>query len=310
MTNLNRIYFFFILLLFFTITTAFAGDHATLLNSINGEQRSEQNRARDSARHPKQTLAFFEVKSNATVIEIWPGKGWYTEILAPYIKQGGGQYIAAGFPIHSGPQWRRKMQQAFQDHLTLHPTYYDAVQVTGIGPPYLWTLGEDNSADTVLTFRNVHNWVKGGYEKEIFLAMYKVLKPGGVLGVIDHRAKANTDIETMNKSGYLTEKFVIKLAQEAGFVLESTSEINANPKDTKDYAKGVWTLAKFVIKLAQEAGFVLESTSEINANPKDTKDYAKGVWTLPPTLRLGDKDREKYLAIGESDRMTLKFRKQ
>lgn len=242
-----------------------------LSSHIKSEQRSEINRARDAARHPQKTLAFFEVKPNATVIEIWPGKGWYTEILAPSIKQGGGRYIAAGFPIHSGPQWRRKMQQAFQDYLTMHPTYYDAVEFSGIGPPYSWSLGKANSVDTVLTFRNVHNWVKGGYEQKIFKAIYQVLKPGGVLGVTDHRAKPNTDIETMKKSGYLTEKLVIELAQEAGFVLESTSEVNANPKDTKD--------------------------------------YAKGVWTLPPMLRLGDKDKEKYIAIGESDRMTLKFRK-
>ncbi len=253
------------------MASACTTQHGQLNNNINGEQRSEQNRARDAARHPQQTLDFFEVKADKTVIEIWPGKGWYTEILAPYIKQGGGQYIAAGFPAHSGPQWRRLMQQEFQDYMTMHPRYYDAVQFTGIGPPYLWTLGEDNSADTVLTFRNVHNWVKGGYADKMFQAMYKVLKSGGILGIIDHRAKPNTDIATMNKSGYVTEALVIDLAKEAGFVLVASSEINANPKDTKN--------------------------------------HPKGVWTLPPTLRLGKQDKEKYLAIGESDRMTLKFRK-
>ena len=275
MSKHQQIYFALVLVFYTTLalftSAVLADNQASLQNIIDGKQRSEQSRARDSARHPLQTLKFFQLKPNATVIEIWPGKGWYTEILAPYIKQGGGQYIAAGFPIHSGPQWRRKMQQAFQDYLTMHPKYYDAVQFTAIGPPYAWTLGEDNSVDTVLTFRNVHNWVKGDYAKQIFQSMYKVLKPGGTLGIIDHRAKENTDIEIMNKSGYLTEKLVITLAQEAGFVLIDKSEINANPKDTKN--------------------------------------HPEGVWTLPPTLRLGDKNKDQYLAIGESDRMTLKFRK-
>lgn len=269
MLNLQRNTVYLMLVLLLPIAPTFANESAALGKIINGEQRSKQNRTRDEARHPQQTLEFFDVKPSSTVLEMWPGKGWYTEILAPYLKQGGGQFIAAGFPLHSGPQWRRTMQQEFQDVLTLSPAYYDAVKFTGIGPPYLWSLGKDNSVDTVLTFRNVHNWIKGGYEKEMFTAMYKVLKPGGVLGVIDHRAKPNTDIETMNKTGYITEQHVVALAQEAGFVLDSTSEINANPKDTKN--------------------------------------HPKGVWTLPPTLRLGDKDREKYSAIGESDRMTLKF---
>ncbi len=268
---LTRTLQYFLLMLLLAMAAACTTQNALLKNNINGEQRSEKNRMRDVARHPQQTLEFFAVKANATVIEVWPGKGWYTEILAPYIKQGGGQFIAAGFPVHSGPQWRRLMQQELQDYMTMHPHYYDAVQFTGIGPPYLWTLGEDNSADTVLTFRNVHNWVKGGYADKMFQAMYKVLKPGGVLGVTDHRAQPNTDIATMNKSGYITEALVIDLAKEAGFVLVASSEINANPRDTKD--------------------------------------HPKGVWTLPPMLRLGNKNRDHYMAIGESDRMTLKFKK-
>lgn len=259
------------LIFLFAIASACVTQNSMLLNNIQGDQRSEQNRARDAARHPQQTLDFFEVKANATVIEIWPGKGWYTEILAPYIKQGGGQFIAAGFPLKNGPEWRNKMQQAYLDFLASKPNYYDAVRVVEIGPPSAWSLGEDNSADTVLTFRNVHNWVKGGYEKTMFQAMYKVLKPGGILGVTDHRAKPNTAIEVQKKSGYLTEELVIKLAEEAGFVLADSAEINANAKDTTD--------------------------------------HPRGVWTLPPRLRLGDQDKAKYLAIGESDRMTLKFTK-
>ncbi len=271
MRNLKLMLPYFLLVLLFTTSVVFAGGNTTLLNSINGDQRSEQNKARDSTRHPQQTLAFFDVKPNSTVLEIWPGKGWYTEILAPYLKQGGGQFIAAGFPLHVGPQWRQDMQQELQDYLASKPIYYDAVSYAQIGPPSFWLLGKNNSVDTVLTFRNVHNWVKGGYEKEMFNAMYQVLKAGGILGIVEHRAKAGTNIETMKLSGYMTEQLVIELAQQAGFVLESSSEINANPKDTKD--------------------------------------HAKGVWTLPPTLRLGDENKEKYLAIGESDRMTLKFKK-
>lgn len=267
MKNLKLSQCYLLLMLFTPI--AFAEENTSLLDSINGAQRSEQHKARDTARHPQQTLAFFGVSANATVLEIWPGKGWYTEILAPYLKQGGGQFIAAGFPLHVGPQWRRNMQQEFQDYLGKKPAYYDAVKLVEVGPPSFWSLGKDNSVDTVLTFRNVHNWVKGGYEKEMFQAMYQVLKTGGVLGVVDHRAKANTDIEVMKKSGYMTEQLVIKLAEEVGFVLASTSEINANAKDTKN--------------------------------------HPKGVWTLPPTLRLGDENKEQYVAIGESDRMTLKF---
>ncbi|MEE9332053.1 MAG: methyltransferase [Methylophilaceae bacterium] len=272
MRNLKLTFPYFLLVLLFAIPVVFSGCSTALVNNINGDQRSEQNQARDTARHPQKTLAFFDVKPSSTVLEIWPGKGWYTEILAPYLKQGGGQLIAAGFPLHVGPQWRQTMQQELQDYLASKPTYYDAVSFVQIGPPSFWSLGEDNSVDTVLTFRNVHNWVKGGYEKEMFNAMYQVLKPGGVLGIVEHRAKPNTDIETMKQSGYMTEQLVIELAQQAGFVLESRSEINANPKDTKD--------------------------------------HAKGVWTLPPTLRLGDENQEKYVAIGESDRMTLKFRKK
>ena len=261
----------FMLALLLTITSSFAAENTALTNAINGAQRSAQNKSRDSARHPRQTLEFFDVKSNAIVLEIWPAKGWYTEILAPYLKQGGGQYIAAGFPLHAGPQWRQEMQQALQDTLASQPSDYDAVHFVEIGPPSFWSLGKDNSVDTVLTFRNVHNWIKDGDEQAMFKAMYQVLKPGGILGVIDHRAKENTDIKTVNQTGYVTEQAVIALAQQAGFVLDSTSEINANLKDTKD--------------------------------------YPKGVWTLPPTLRLGEQNRQHYLSIGESDRMTLKFSK-
>jgi len=248
-----------------------AEESAQLLDIINGEHRSAENKQRDVYRHPLQTLTFFQIKPEMTVVEIWPGKGWYTEILAPYLKKGGGHFIAAGFPQHAGPQWRQAMQADYQHWLSTSPTIYDKVKVVELGPPSYWNIGLDNSVDAVLTFRNVHNWLKGGYDSDMFNAFYQVLKPGGILGVTDHRAAVDTDIDTMKTSGYLSQELVISLAVKAGFVLEETAEINANPLDTKD--------------------------------------YSKGVWTLPPTLRLGEQERDQYLKIGESDRMTLRFSK-
>ncbi|RLA05196.1 MAG: methyltransferase [Gammaproteobacteria bacterium] len=239
--------------------------------SIKDPERSEINSNRDKYRHPVKTLKFFGFKPDMTVIEIWPGKGWYTEIIAPTLKQGGGRMIAAGFPQHAGPQWRQTMQLDYQKWLTNRPEAFDQVQVIELGPPSFWQLGEDESVDMVLTFRNVHNWLKGGYTDEIFTAMFNVLKSGGILGITDHRAIVGTDLEIMKKSGYLTESLVIKLAEKAGFIFEAASDINTNQLD-------------------------------------DTQ-HPKGVWTLPPTLRLGGQDKGKYLSIGESDRMTLRFRK-
>ena len=251
--------------------SANATEHSLLLDVIDGDQRIEANRARDRYRHPQKTLEFFGIQADMTVVEVWPGKGWYTEILAPYIKHGKGNFIAAGFPENAGPQWRQIMQRDYQTLLAGSPTYYDQVKVVELGPPSFWQIGPDESVDAVLTFRNVHNWLKGEYETEMFNAFYSVLKPGGVLGITEHRAQPNTDLEIMKQSGYITQELVIMLAQKAGFVLEAVSEINANPLDDKN--------------------------------------HLKGVWTLPPTLRLGEHDREKYIAIGESDRMTLRFRK-
>ncbi len=228
------------------------------------------NKQRDTYRNPAETLAFFGIKPDMSVIEIWPGRGWYTEVIAPWIKQGDGDFIAAGFP-EGGPDWRQNIKADYEAWLARHPSRFDEVKVIAFGPPDNWQLGPDNSVDAVLTFRNVHNWVKGGFAEQVFTAMFDVLKPGGVLGLTDHRARPGTGLDTMNASGYLTEELVIEMAQEAGFVFEEKSEINSNPKDTTN--------------------------------------HPAGVWTLPPMLRLGDKDREKYLSIGESDRMTLRFRK-
>ena len=244
-----------------------SADIQTILDHPN---RNLSNKQRDPYRNPAETLDFFGIKPDMSVIEIWPGRGWYTEILAPWIKQGDGDFIAAGFP-EGGPGWRQNIKAEYEAWLADHPDKFEEVEVIAFGPPDNWQLGPDNSVDVVLTFRNVHNWVKGGFAENVFNAMFDVLKPGGILGLTDHRADAGTSLETMNASGYLTEQLVIELAEEAGFVLEAKSEINSNPKDIKN--------------------------------------YPAGVWTLPPTLRLGEQDKEKYLGIGESDRMTLRFRK-
>ena len=237
--------------------------------ALAGSWRSDTNKARDQYRHPKQTLAFFGVKPGDTLIEITPGGGWYAEILAPLLK-GNGTYIAAV------AQPKKKDGEDAQDKSALQKMFEGNAAQFGEAKtvefdPKAPTLGAPASADTVLTFRNVHNWVMADTAPLMFKAFFDVLKPGGTLGVVDHRAAADANLEKIKQSGYL-------------------------PQD-------------YVIKLATDAGFKLVAQSEINANPKDTKDYEKGVWTLPPTLELGDKDKEKYLAIGESDRMTLRFEK-
>lgn len=240
-----------------------------LADAIAAPQRTEAFRARDAYRHPQETLTFFEVQPTMTVVEIWPGGGWYTEILAPYLRDRG-QYIAAGFALtEKSPGYQGKSMISFVEKLRADPARYGKVGFTAMGPPESWSIAPPNSADRVLTFRNVHNWIDGGFAPEVFKAMFMALKPGGVLGVVEHRALPGTSIEQMKDSGYVTE-----------------AEVQ---------------------RLALEAGFRFESASEVNANPRDSKDYPKGVWTLPPRLALADKDREKYLAIGESDRMTLRF---
>ncbi len=238
--------------------------------AMAGEHRGEANRARDRYRHPQQTLAFLEVRPDMTVVEISPGGGWYTEILAPYLREQG-QYYAAHFPVETSVTFYKNSRRQFQDKLAANPDVYDRVVLTEFYPPSGVSAGPEGAADRVLTFRNVHNWMKAGYAEEAFKTFAGLLKPGGVLGVVEHRAQPGTPLETMIKSGYVTEAHVIALAKAAGLELEARSEINANGADTAD--------------------------------------HPAGVWTLPPTLRLKDQEREKYLAIGESDRMTLRFRK-
>ncbi|WP_350016185.1 methyltransferase [Rhodanobacter sp. IGA1.0] len=238
---------------------------------LAGSWRSPANRARDAYRHPKATLQFFGVRPDQTVIEITPGGGWYAEILAPLLNDNG-HYIAAE-KAPSADSEARSDDSALRRKFAADPAHYGnarIVEFDAAAPKF----GAPGSADVVLTFRNVHNWIaadKGtaGTGPAMFKAFFDVLKPGGVLGVVDHRAGEGAVIDAVKGSGYLP--------------------------------------TPYVVKLATDAGFVLEESSEVNANPKDTRDYPKGVWTLPPTLTLGDRDKAKYQAIGESDRMTLKF---
>ncbi len=246
-----------------------ASSWANDLDSIlQGVHREAGNPARDPFRHPGETLAFFGVEPGHSVVEVWPGKGWYTEILAPWLRDRGTLY-AAHFDNDSKIQYFRDTRQAFDYKLAANPDLYDQVQVTELEPPAEVDIAPEASADRVLTFRNVHNWLKSGKAEAVFQAMFKALKPGGVLGVVEHRAAPGTSMAEQIKSGYVTE-------------------------------------AK-VKELAQAAGFAFVAASEINANPKDSKDHPAGVWTLPPTLRLQDENLAQYTAIGESDRMTLKF---
>lgn len=254
-----------------TITTAtLCYGQTNLEEIITASHRSEAHIARNQYRHPLETLRFFQVEENMTVVEIWPGaKGWYTEILAPYLKDEGKLY-AAHFSADSKVKYFTNSLAAFKNKLANNPDIYSKVLITTLNAPTEIDIAPKNSADRVLTFRNVHNWLKQeGNGIHVFKAMYDTLKPGGILGVVEHRAAEGTTLEQMQKSGYVSESYTIALAKKAGFEL-------------------------------------LEK-SEINANPKDNKDHPKGVWTLPPSLRLGKENKDHYLSIGESDRMTLKF---
>jgi predicted methyltransferase len=237
---------------------------------MNSSHRAPGNAARNRYRHPKETLTFFGLKPSMTVVEVWPSGGWYLEILAPLLRDDG-TYYAAGFALTAKrtPAWRKDVQRTLQEKLAKRPDLYDRVVVTELSIPERAKMAPAGTADMVLTFRNIHNWMKGDYAPGMFAAMFEALKSGGVLGVVEHRAKPGASREQMIESGYVTEAHARKLAEDAGF--------------------------RFV------------AASEVNANPKDTADHPAGVWSLPPTLRLGDKDETKYRAIGESDRMTLRF---
>lgn len=249
---------------------------------LSGAWRSDDAKARDIWRNPAETLNFFEIDPDDTVIEIWPGRGWYTDILAPYLATGSGTLIAAVWDLNVFEGERRTRIEGiiadFKSNYAADPETFGTLAYSSFsaqsGP-----LADADSVDAVLTFRNVHNWMGQDYEGKFFTDAFTALKPGGVLGVVEHRLPSSQTQDPRGASGYVHE----------------------------DYVKS----------LAADAGFVFVAGSEVNANPKDTADHPFGVWTLPPSSRTSDRDgnapegldAEVYRAIGESDRMTLKFKK-
>ena len=240
---------------------------------IKGKHRAEKNIARDQYRHPKQAIEFFGTKPTDHVLEMWPGTGWYSEILAPYVKDQG-KFTAATFSIGNmssedkrDASWSKtalKYREKMSDK-----SLYGNVNFSEFDPPQMYQVAPDNSVDVAYLIRTMHIWDEQGILLKGLEAIYDALKPNGVLAVVQHRGNASMEIGSVAVEGYLDERYVIKVAEKAGFKLQAKSEINANLKDTKDHPKGVYTLL--------------------------------------PTLAMGKKDKAKYLDIGESDRMTLKF---
>jgi len=243
-----------------------AAPGGALIKAIDGEHRSEANKARDAYRNPKETLEFFGFKPDMTVVEITPGGGWYTEILAPALK-GKGKLYGAHYPDTGEDNYHSKSRQRLEKKLKSDAVFSE-VELTDFVPRKPSELAPEGTADLVLTFRNLHNWGEDGMA-QVFKDAYKALKKGGVLGVVEHRMPEGLSWEDNKRSGYVPQAMAVMYAEQAGFTLAATSEVNANPKDSAQ--------------------------------------HPQGVWTLPPVLALKDKDKEKYLAIGESDRMTLKF---
>ncbi len=268
-----------LLLLPFMPADAGAAEHeldattsTALADAMSGEHRSAENKARDRYRRPKETLAFFGFRSDMTVVEIWPGGGWYTEILAPALKENGKLY-AVHYSVNPPYSYQRRYFGAFLTKAGESPDVYRDVIVTAMDFPYQLNIAPSGTADLVVTFRNAHNWVSSGYHKAsaqlAFQAMFDVLKPGGVLGIVDHRWPDAENEDPHAENGYMSEERLIAFAEEAGFEFAGRSDHNRNSMDTHD--------------------------------------HPEGVWTLPPSLALGEEDREKYLEIGESDRLTIKF---
>ncbi|WP_300377180.1 methyltransferase domain-containing protein [Henriciella sp.] len=247
----------------------------TVDDAMAGSWRTDEETARDQYRNPAETLEFFGIEGDDTVVEIWPGGGWYTNILAPWLNENGGQLITATY----NPERSERAAQVVEDFKTnynANPDTFGTIDYTVFGAES-GALTEPGTVDAVLTFRNLHNWMSGDYAEKFFDDAYASLKPGGVLGVVEHRLPSSTEQDPSAASGYVHE----------------------------DYVKG----------LAEAAGFEFEASSDINANPDDTADHPFGVWTLPPVSRTEDADGntpedfnpQTYLDIGESDRMTLKF---
>ena len=236
--------------------------------------RSEEHKARNRYRNPVDTLLFFSVEPQHQVLEIWPARGWYTEILAPFLKGQGQLTIAHHRQLQLDADddrqrfWARISRQ-LSDRIEQQPEHFGAVKQLAFDPPELLHLGKENQYDRVLSFRNAHLWDQHGMLLQSMQEFFRVLKPGGMLGMVEHRASRVSDITSFAAEGYLDEAYIIMVAEAAGFELLERSEINANPLDSRD--------------------------------------HPRGVYSLPPTLAMGSEDRERFLAIGESDRMTLKF---
>ena len=235
--------------------------------ALSGDHRDAKNAVRDEFRHPRETLEFFGLKEGMTVVELAPGGGWYTEVLAPLLR-GNGEYYAAHYGANNGAYGRRSLG-GYLKKLGENDDVYGEVTVTTLAPPASVAIAPAGSADLVLAFRNVHSWMRAGTLADTFVAAYEALKPGGVFGIVQHRAKDGRDEEAMKATGYVSEDYVIAAARSVGFELDARSEVNGNPKDTAD--------------------------------------YERGVWELPPSLRGDAKDRDARAAVGESDRMTLRF---
>jgi predicted methyltransferase len=249
----------------FPLTSAWAALDWTA--ALSGDHRSEKNTQRDAFRHPQATLEFFGLEADMTVIELSPSGGWYTEVLAPLLAAEGNYYAAHNAP--NGSAYSRRSLGGYLQKLGKDNDRYGKVMVTTLAPPEFVAIAPAGSADMVLAFRNVHSWMGENTIAAVFSAAFDGLKPGGVFGVVQHRAKDGRDVETMKKTAYVSEGFVIAAARSVGFELAGRSEVNANPKDPAD--------------------------------------HAQGVWELPPSLGGEEKERAAKRAIGESDRMTLKF---
>jgi predicted methyltransferase len=254
---------------------------ASVEQAMWGDHRSEDSMERNRYRHPVGTLDFFGLESGMSVMEIWPGGGWYTEVLAPTIRHHG-QFVVAGYDtdVPDQPAYRYRLQMELLDKFSARPDVYDQVATVPYSPPESASLGDADSVDLILTFRNTHGWIGDGIAESVFVEFARVLRPGGILGVVQHRAPDDADPVKSAETGYVSEAAVIALAKQAGLYLEARSEVNANPADSRDHAGGVWSLPPG-LALCRE----MEEEAEAAAC------------------------NAKYLAIGESDRMTLRFRK-
>ncbi len=252
------------------VTAPALGAESAIQRAVQAPTRSAKFVARDGARHPAQELAFFGVTPQSTVVEIWPGGGYWTQILAPLLHDHGTYYVAAGSPEGDRTERHFALSPAFRQMLADNQAVYGRIKLTVFGA-HDPDLAPPDTADVVLTFRNLHNWMAEGDAQTMLASIHRALKPGGILGIEDHRGNTRTPQDPRAANGYVRQ----------------------------DYAEA----------LIERAGFTLVGSSEMNANPRDTANWPKGVWTLPPVLALGKTDRAKYVAIGEADNFVLKFRK-